>query len=1368
MAKVSVGSLCSFNHETQDWSVYKERLEQWFLANDLETEGKTKVKQRAVLLSGLTETTYKLIRDLALPKKINTLEYDEIIELLDDHFKDAKCGFAERNRFYTSTQRPSEELSAWAARVRGLAADCAFPATGLNDLLRDRFVLGMRQGPERDKLFTMGLAELTLSKALDTAQAIQSARIGAAESAPGAAPASIPRVEVPVYKLAVESPRQTRGQRAGSTSFVPIRPQDAAGACYVCGYLGHRADSCKFKQYKCSRCGDRGHLRRVCTRNKVRQHFIEVEVDEVGDDGKRNVICNISSTSGEPMRESVLVNKVKINFELDTGSAVTVIPEKIFNSHFKSMTLMPSNILLQSYNGSNIVTLGTLTLPFTYGAKTEDIQVYVVKSSGPCLLGRDFISKFNLQITAINNCTDYMEQMTIKYPKLFSNELGCYEGPKINLYVKPNSKPIFFKARQVPFALKEKVESELNRLVKIGILESVGSSDYASPIVPVLKSNGDIRLCADYSVSLNKQLVIDKYPLPRIEELFAKLHGGQKFSKLDLSQAYNQLVLSEDSQMLTCINTHKGLFKFTRLVFGLSSSAAIFQKTLEKILSGIDGVLVFQDDILVTGSNAEEHLKRLHNVFMKLERAGLVLQRNKCTLFQKSVSYLGFKIDRQGLHKCHDKVEAIVRAKTPTNITELKSFLGMVNYYRHFVKNASSVLSPLHFLLQKNVSWCWGAEHDKAVTQIKRDLVADVTLAHFDPRAKLLLTVDASPSGLGAILSQVGTDGVERPVSYASRSLSKAEQSYSQIQKEATAIIFGVRKFHQYLYGRSEPFILKTDHKPLLSIFKPDKGIPEITANRLQRYAIFLTSYNFTMEYVSSSHNTADYLSRSVIGKQDLHQQDCHDVETIDRATYVNFVYNSNERFMNIEDVGRETQTDIILSAVCKYVQSGWPQHKVDNKLKPYFMCRTELSVEKSCLVRGYKIVIPLNNRCKVLNELHIGHLGINKMKAQARNRFWWPGMSADIDRFVAECDVCATLRPTPPRAPLTPWPYPPEPWYRVHMDFLGPINNKVYLIIVDAYSKWIECFDVSTGYGTGIVICKLSEVISRFGLIKTICTDNGSSFVSAEFEDFCNSNNIIHLTSPTYHPSSNGQAESSVKIVKKAIKSLILSGINQRDLQGKLHEFLFHYRNSEHSTTGKSPAEIIFGHKLRSRLDFLTLHQPSSFDLSLESVVKNKQCSQGKYYGGKRKIKFEINETVLVKMYKSQKTYWAKGIIVDITGNSIYLVRLPEDSGQLIKRHVNQLAKYKGEEIYPVNAESTAAEKEKDVEASTELPPILLSSPVSTVDHQHAVDGTSERETQYVATDEINERPSPTVAPSPAPAPRRALRDIFIFKDYL
>lgn len=543
--------------------------------------------------------------------------------LFDGHFNIRKCSFAERSKFHSAIQSTNETLADWAARVRGLAMHCGFSAGYLTEALRDRFVLGMRCGAERDRLFSELMEELTLEKALQIAESVHCAREGARQAAAVAGGLSGPSLidmagpsYVDVHKMA---------ERPGTSESTSN--SKSSNKCYVCGYYGHNRLKCKFKNYVCQKCGIKGHLKRACSSEKgYKQNFLQFcPVDNGNDDGKK-LLFNLRSYDGEPMRESVVVDQISLMFEVDTGSAVTAISDATYIKYFSKHPLRNNNKILQSYNGSLINTVGVLSLPFLYNDMTQQIDVFVVKDGGPPLLGRDFINKFNLQICQINSCETVVtvKDLLKNYSGLFSNKLGCCKDIEVSLTLKPDSKPIFCKARPVPFALRNKIEQEIDRLVNLGILEPVTFSDYASPVVPVLKHNGELRLCADYSVTINKQLVVEKYPLPRVNDLFMNLHGGIQFSTLDLSAAYFQLKLNKESQLLTCINTHKGLYKYTRLVFGLSSAPAIFQRTLEKILSGIDGVLQFLDDILVTGKNREEHMSRLKEVFTRLQKAGLL------------------------------------------------------------------------------------------------------------------------------------------------------------------------------------------------------------------------------------------------------------------------------------------------------------------------------------------------------------------------------------------------------------------------------------------------------------------------------------------------------------------------------------------------------------------------------------------------------------------------------------------------------------------------------------------------------------------------------------------------------------------------
>ncbi|XP_063358759.1 uncharacterized protein K02A2.6-like [Cydia amplana] len=1258
MANANIGILTIFDHAGQSWKSYKGRIQQFFLANDLdETTDATGKKRKAILLSALSEGTYKLIEDLALPKQLESVPFEDILTLLDGHFTPTRVGFGERHKFYSASQQVGESHTQWAARLRGLTAHCDF--VNVEEALRDRFLIGMLPGREKEKLYAQNLKDLTLAKAVQLAETIRCASAGAVAS--GSEPGADQLLKIS------KNPKKTEG-----VAKVP---------CTVCGYTNHKTAECRFTNFVCKKCHVKGHLRRMC---KVKYVNMGPEDEGDDDDGK---IYFIRSFRGEPMVETVTIRKKEFKFEIDTGSAVTVVPQNTYNKSFSDIPLRSTNKRLHGYSGERIRCIGMIPLPISYAGSTHSINAYVVCDEGPALLGRDFTSTFNLQLTPVHYCSDetIVKRLQKEYPQLFSDELGCYNKTKIKLTLKENSKPVFIKARPIAFALRDKIDKEIDRLVNLGVLVPVEHSEYASPIVPVLKRNGTVRLCVDYSVSINKQLVVEQYPLPTANELFSKLCGGKQFSKLDLSMAYNQFMLDEPSQKITCINTHRGLYKYTRLVFGLSSAPAIFQRAMEGLLAGMDGVLCLLDDVLITGSDEKQHLERLHAVLKRLQSAGLTLQREKCVFFQNEVSYLGYVINKNGLKKSSDKVEAMVNAPKPKNVNELQSFLGLVNYYRNFVPEASTILSPLYDLLKKGIKWHWASEHDNAFETIKSVLASDQVLAHFNPNAKVILTVDASPTGLSAILSQIESDGTERPVSFASRSLNAAEKRYSQLQKEATSIVFGIRRYHQYLYGRSVPFVLRTDHKPLTSIFHPERGIPEVSANRLQRYAMFLSGYNYVIEYVRSADNSADYLSRACLppprgGGEDATRVNPRD--DWDRAAYICFVTDGNLP-ISVNELRNETSKDIVLQQVIKYTVNGWPHKINDNKIKPFFLCRTQLSIENGCVMRGHKVVIPERLRGKVLSELHTSHLGIVKTKAEARSRLWFPGIDETIEKMIGSCDVCIQLRPSPARVPLAHWDLPPTVFFRLHIDFLGPINNHTYLIVVDAYSKWVEVYDMGSSTSSISVIYKLCDFFSRFGLPAVIVSDNGASFCSHEFTAFCNLNGIQHMTSPAYHPASNGQAESMVKVIKKGIKSSLLTGRNVRDSKVKLLQYLFNYRNSVHSTTGSSPTELVYGRKLKTRLDLLhpVTPTPSSLSVTLANVVKNKQCSQNNKLNRKNNETFTTGERVLYKKFTNKNKFtWSKGVVERRLGKVLYLIK-DITSSVFIKKHKNHILKYKGTE---------------------------------------------------------------------------------------
>lgn len=334
---------------------------------------------------------------------------------------------------------------------------------------------------------------------------------------------------------------------------------------------------------------------------------------------------------------------------------------------------------------------------------------------------------------------------------------------------------------------------------------------------------------------------------------------------------------------------------------------------MEETLRGIPKTVVFLDDVCVIGINRRDHLNNLRSVLERLRSMGFTVKLEKYSFLQYSVKYVGFIVDKTGLRPDPKKLQAIRDVPKPISITELKSFLGMLNYYRKFIPNLSILLPPLHELLKKESAWHWSVLCQEAFSAAKNILTSNKVLAYYEEGRPLVLSVDSSTYGLGAVLANVYSNGSERPVSCVSRTLNSAERNYSQLDKEALAIFFGVTKHHQYLFGRS--FILRTDHQPLSFIFGKKGGIPQTAASRLQRWAARLSGYNFSVQFVRSTANApADALSRLPLPSERRHTETVQYVDLVRDTMPVNFT-----------EIRAETDKDKLLSKVKGYILFGWP-----------------------------------------------------------------------------------------------------------------------------------------------------------------------------------------------------------------------------------------------------------------------------------------------------------------------------------------------------------------------------------------------------------------------------------------------------------
>ena len=818
---------------------------------------------------------------------------------------------------------------------------------------------------------------------------------------------------------------------------------------------------------------------------------------------------------------------------------------------------------------------------------------------------------------------------------------SCVDG-SVKLAVDCKAKPRFLKARLVPYALQAK--AELDRLVTEKIIQPVEFSEWAAPIVLVLKSNGHIHICGDYKCTVNQAAKVDKYPLPNIEDLYVKLTNGRHFSKLDLSNAYQQLILDEESKLLTTINTSKGLFVYNRLPFGVSSAPGIFQRTMEQLLAGMQMVVVYLDDILVCGRTLQEHDEVLKQVLDRLQSAGLRLNREKCLLSQPSVMFLGHHIDATGIHPTAEKVQDVTNAPVPTNVAELRSYLGLINYYHKFLCNLSSILAPLHELLSTK-SWQWSSTQQAAFDKSKVLLSSAPVRVHYDPKLPLVVSCDASPYGIGAVLSHLMQDGSEHPVVFASRTLSPAEKKYAQIDREGLAMVFAVTRFHKYLYGRS--FTLQTDHKPLLGLFHEDRPIPPMASGQIQLWALTMANYEYQLQFKAGKKNcNADGMSRLPV--PGAHCPSPQPAEVVLSMSVIDATPATAAK------VAQWTSKDPSLSLV--QICPGRLASRGAQGLTVIEPTSTRVIQYGRMLAAGIARHHSTPGREQLLQALHEGHPGITRMKALARSYTWWPSIDAEIELAVRSCDACQMVQKSASPSQLHPWEWPGKPWTRLHIDYTGPFEGKMLLVIVDSHSKYIDVHAVSSSTSTS-TIGKLRQTFATHGLPCSIVSDNGTAFTSQEFKLFCDVNGIKHICSSPYHTASNGLAERAVQTVKTGLKKQ-----GGGDLDARLQRFLFQYRLTPQSTTGQSPFSLLMHRRPRSRFDLVFPDLSGKVAQKQAQAVDRRHATTPEFFCGD--AVWAVNSTA--------KPKWMAGVLHERLGPVTFTVRLTD--GRLWKRHTDHL----------------------------------------------------------------------------------------------
>lgn len=1263
-----------------NFELFHQQLECLLTLNDVPES-----KQTPLLLTHLTPKVLEILNLLCVPENPIKKSYLELIELLNERYIQSTSSALDRTIFRSRNQKLNESIEDYVIELKKLARRCNFK--DYDDQVKEKFIDGILKPALKFELLKNG--DLPLEKLIILARTVEIA-LDQSKLEENFTESILPHRSREMFHNNIRKSSKTPTYSKKIT-FCKEKLQDKNIRstmnksfknniiCYVCGKNNHLKSDCSLKNKFCSECGQKGHIFKMC---RVR-HTKNLEVTSGNDiessiknlfisDQENETTYSMYSNYSEgdkipPQLLGIIVEGTYIKFELDTGSEVSTLTLDDQKKLFPYKKIESCNISFKNFDQSISKPIGIVkNLNVLFNNLNKQVDVYIVTNNKPRILGRNWLKIFNLwplnmncnkieYNVKVNDAYNIINVIKEKYMEVFSPGWGNFKGECISLKLKDSAIPKFLPVRQVPFALQDKVKNEIKRLLLNKRIEPVKFSRWGTPVVPILKPDKTVRLCGDYKLTLNKYLETDHYPLPHIETIFQTLRGAEYYCELDLKEAYLQAPLDLNSQELTVINTELGTFKYLYLPYGVSTGPGSFQRLMCNKLKNIPNTIVFIDNIYICGIDYNNMSKTLESVLEILKESEFKLKPEKCKFFRNEIEVFGYKINKYGISIIQENIKPIINLPPPENLTMLRSFLGKITYYSRFLKDMATILTPL-YNCTKEGKFKWTQECQNSFNLIKNKLISSQQLKHYDPTLPLILTCDASFSGVSAILSNREANNIVKPIAFASKKLSDRELRYCTLDKEAFAIIFGVTKFYNYIYGRL--FELETDNAALVRIFGPNKGIPRMAAKRLQHYAIFLSAFSYKIKYISSDKNPADYLSRITT------QIDDNNYDYINKKIEIctNYIESSDIDVLNWVTVQRETKKDLLLCKIIRYCYDGWPDIKlIKDVLKPYYIKRNEISIDRNCLFWGHRIIIPKNVQYDVLNELHKSHFGSTRMIEMAKSYFWWPKVNEDIINLTKKCIICLSYRNTPLKIPLKTWPVPPSPWYRIHADYLGPLCGKMFLIIVDSFSKWPEVFLMSN-IGSGLTIEKFKDLFLRFGFPVHLVTDNGTSFTSTEFKNFCNVAAINHTFTPPHHPATNGAAERFVETFKTNVTKIVENG---KSLKYAIGIFLSDYRATPHKSTGVSPARLMLGREIRNRFSLL---RPTPIYQDL--IVKQNKIVDA--YKGHRNVNFKVGERVMIRDYRKGQKPWTVGVIIkeSVPGVTYYI----DVDGLIWKRHVNQM----------------------------------------------------------------------------------------------
>ena len=901
---------------------------------------------------------------------------------------------------------------------------------------------------------------------------------------------------------------------------------------------------------------------------------------------------------------------------------------------------------------------------FSVGALCTEEVCAVTKrhhqKSNPQTIAHHLGSQPHLSVTE----TGWFDAFLQEYAEVFSLSEGDIDRTSLakhEIHLEDFVAPIKQQYRRVPYYQRHEMKQMIEKMILQDVIEP-SFGPWSSPVVLVKKKDGSSRFCVDFR-KLNSITKKDAQPIPRIDDTLETLAGSCYFSTLDLASGYWQVPVEESDRSKTAFSTPFGLYQFKVMPFGLCNAPATFQRLMEKVLSGLHWsmALVYLDDIIVFSRTVDEHFQRLHKVFRALKQAGLKVKAKKCHLFQNKVRYLGYIISSDGIATDPDKITSITRWPVPANVKEVRQFLGLSSYYRKFIQSFAQIAASLFQLTESKRHWAWSEKCQESFQSLKDCLTQPPILSFPQFNLQFILDVDASGEGIGAVLSQVDpVNQQETVIAYASRVLTKQERKYCTTRRELLALVWGVRYFRPYLFGKA--FIARTDHRSLnwLKSFREPEG-------QLARWLQILEQYDLQVVHrPGKRHLNADALSRGP----------CHQCGYTEPATVTCAAPLDTPSWLpqwSSPSLAGEQAQDPDLNQIIAWLKTDTMPTKFSSgyshTIQALWAQRHSLVIAKEILSREWhdirnngaekhlQMVLPKQLKEYILRQLHDhqlsgAHLGQEKTFQKIQQRFYWVGQRKDIREWCEKCMDCASRKsPKRKRRGSMGTIKAVYPFQIIAMDILGPLpstklGNKYVLVIGDYFTKWTEAYPMPDMEAVTVAGILVNQFICRFGTPEQIHTDQGRNFESILFQELCQMMDVRKTRTTPYHPQSDGMIER----FNRTLLSLISINItdHQDNWDDLLPKVMFAYRSSVHESTKKTPYSLVFGREVKLPID-IVFGLPSPKDNTCKSkyVLELRRQLENSYEFVREKLKTSQERQKVIYDRRRDGKYFEQGDLV-------------------------------------------------------------------------------------------------------------------------